>query len=260
MTADRIGADDQFAGIEGAGERRIECGRYGAGRAAAHHQAEIVAAEIEDAAHERCGARTDLRVSGLKPDRRAATVGNQCLTADDKAVAQRQSSAAKRVGFDRVRRLRYAPPPTPPLHPAQQEASGGRRCQRRGRAEERVRAQPDIDGNPVDDDVRELRRQAHQSDRKPRKAPGHERQRNQHELIGADEGAKPCCCLADVGVGFEPAGDSGHALMQRRRYAAGYAAKRVAKPAPGPGGVIQVAVRCLPDEGHPRLRATPSLG
>jgi hypothetical protein len=43
---DRIGADDQLEGIEGAGQRRVEGGGDGAGRAAADQHAQIAAAQF----------------------------------------------------------------------------------------------------------------------------------------------------------------------------------------------------------------------
>ena len=46
--ADRIDADDQFAGIEGAGDRCAESRRNRRSRTATDDQPQIVAAEVED--------------------------------------------------------------------------------------------------------------------------------------------------------------------------------------------------------------------
>ncbi|MEY9255712.1 hypothetical protein ABH990_006710 [Bradyrhizobium ottawaense] len=189
--ADRIDADDQLTGVEGTGDRRAECRRDRSRSAAADHQAQIVAAQIEELAEQRGDPRANLGIAGLEADRGAAAVGDQRLARHDDAVPHRQIAAAQRVRLDRVDRVRNLHPTPRPLHDAKRKPTQRRRDQCRPRADARVGRQVDIDGNSIDHHVRDLRDMRHQRHHRPGQRADHQRQRDQIELVAAQQSAQP---------------------------------------------------------------------
>jgi hypothetical protein len=71
----RVSADNQLEGVEGAGERGIEGRRDCAGGSAADQGADVVPAQAEPSAEPRRERGAELRIGRLEPDRGTEPAG-----------------------------------------------------------------------------------------------------------------------------------------------------------------------------------------
>jgi hypothetical protein len=107
----RIAADNQLERIEGTGERGVERGRDGRCGTAPDKDPQIVAAQLEQPAERRGGARTQLRKGGFETDRGADPGRQHGQQRQPQTVDQRHAPAMQRVGLDRIDDVARAPPP-----------------------------------------------------------------------------------------------------------------------------------------------------
>ena len=185
--AERIRAHDQFEGVEGARQRRRESGRDRPRRAATDQSAQVLPAQSQEDAGPRGDRRADLGVTGLEPHRGATAVGDQGLRDHKEAVAERELSAVQGVGLDRIdgrRRFSRAPPS---IHEPEREPAETKRGQRGDRANPGACAQPLVERQAIDPDVREFRDFRHRDHADARDGADEDRDRHLRKSVRANE-------------------------------------------------------------------------
>ncbi len=182
---ERIGADDQFERVEGAGQRRAERRRDRAAGAAADQQAQVLTAQPQRQAEARSDRAADLGVARFEPDRGAGAVGDHRLRADDQAFADRHAAAAQGVGFDRIDRARQLPGASPMVDQPDREAAERQRGEGRDRRDPRRRAQPHVERDAVDDDMRDVDELGHRRHAEASEDADDDRDDDERQLAGA---------------------------------------------------------------------------
>ena len=188
--AERIRAHDQFEGVEGARQRRRESGRDRPRRAATDQSAQVLPTQSQEDAGPRGDRRADLGVTGLEPHRGATAVGDQGLRDHKEAVAERELSAVQGVGLDWIdgrRRFSRAPPS---IHEPEREPAETKRGQRGDRANPGAGAQPLVERQPIDPDVREFRDFRHRDHADSRDGADEDRDRHLRKSVRANERAQ----------------------------------------------------------------------